>query len=115
MSREVWILVIKALVGGTFVVAFALISEALKPKEFAGLLAAAPSVALASLIVTMLDKGPARVQLSSTGMIAGALAMVTYCVLGTYTVRRWRAKLGSLVAAPAWFAVALGVYLVFLA
>ncbi|MEA2502248.1 MAG: hypothetical protein QOD01_2359, partial [Actinomycetota bacterium] len=43
------VLGLKAVNGGLFVVAFALVSEALKPKRFAGLFSAAPSVALANL------------------------------------------------------------------
>jgi hypothetical protein len=41
----------KALCGGALVLAFAALSESLKPKRFAGILAAAPSVAVAGLVV----------------------------------------------------------------
>jgi galactitol-specific phosphotransferase system IIC component len=47
----------KFLAGGTLVVLFAIVSEALEPKRFAGLFSAAPSVLLASLIVTVLLEG----------------------------------------------------------
>ncbi len=50
-------LAVKALAGGGLVVAFALLSEALSPKRFAGLFSAAPAVALAGLSVVLLDKG----------------------------------------------------------
>ena len=43
------ILAIKALVGGTVVLAFAAIGELLRPRGLAGMFAAAPSVALAGL------------------------------------------------------------------
>ena len=52
-----WTLGIKAVNGGLFVVLFALIAEMLKPKRFAGLFSAAPSVALANLIVVIVAKG----------------------------------------------------------
>ena len=42
-------LVVRFLVGGALVSLFALIADVLKPKGFAGLFGAAPSVALASL------------------------------------------------------------------
>ena len=41
----------KALCGGALVLAFAALSEALKPKRFAGILGAAPSVAIAGIVV----------------------------------------------------------------
>ena len=50
------LLAVRALAGGSFVVAFALIGEAAHPKSFSGLFSAAPSVALAGLLVTALAK-----------------------------------------------------------
>jgi hypothetical protein len=41
--------VLRFLIGGTIVSVFALIGDVLKPKGFAGLFGAAPSVALATL------------------------------------------------------------------
>ena len=46
------LVMIKALLGGTAVVAFAALGELLRPRGLAGIFAAAPSVALASLAVT---------------------------------------------------------------
>ena len=47
-------LVIRFLVGGVFVGSFALVGNVLRPKSFAGLFGAAPSVALATLALTVL-------------------------------------------------------------
>ena len=44
------------LAGGILVCLFALISEVCKPKQFAGLFSAAPSVLLAGLVLTLLFK-----------------------------------------------------------
>ena len=52
-----WTLGVKAVNGGLFVVLFSLIAEMLTPKRFAGLFSAAPSVALANLIVVIISKG----------------------------------------------------------
>jgi hypothetical protein len=49
MLSDPVILVIKGVAGGSLVVAFALLSEGLSPKRFAGLFSAAPAVALAGL------------------------------------------------------------------
>src|SRR2546430_7314013 len=97
-------LALRAVLGGVVVVLFALASEGLKPKEFAGLFAAAPSVALAGLLLTGLKDGNAGLRLAATGMIAGAVGMTVYCIVGVYAVRRWHAKLGALMAFPAWAA-----------
>ena len=72
--KTVAILGLKAANGGLFVVAFALVSEVLKPKRFAGLFSAAPSVALANLAVVVAIKGHAEAIASTRGMVIGALA-----------------------------------------
>ena len=70
MLSDPVILVIKGLAGGGLVVTFALLSEGLSPKRFAGLFSAAPAVALAGLTVTLLDKGAHSAHESATGMVA---------------------------------------------
>jgi hypothetical protein len=112
--NDALILVVKAVNGGLFVVAFALVAEGLKPKRFAGLFSAAPSVALANLLVTVLDKGSRDGELGSQGMVAGAAAMVLVCLIGIVSVRRWGATLGSAALCALWFPLAIGAYLVFL-
>ena len=57
MEHDAAVIAIKALLGGSMVTAFAVIGHVLRPKWFAGLFAAAPSVAVASLAVTVIDKG----------------------------------------------------------
>ncbi|MBV8950722.1 MAG: DUF3147 family protein [Actinobacteria bacterium] len=104
------ILIVKAVNGGLFVVAFALVAEGLKPKRFAGLFSAAPSVAIANLLVTVLDKGPRDGKLNSIGMIAGACAMVIACAAGIAAVRRLGAVRGSSAVAAIWLVVALASY-----
>ena len=50
-------ILIRFLVGGAFVSAFAIIGDLLKPKSFAGLFGAAPSVELATLGLTISTEG----------------------------------------------------------
>ena len=59
---DVAITALKALNGGVFVVAFALLAEVAKPKRLAGLFSAAPSIALANLIVIALAKSAGDAQ-----------------------------------------------------
>ena len=108
------ILAIKAVAGGIGVVAFALVAEVVEPKKLAGLFAAAPSVALASMVVTVLDTGPQRTVPAALGMAAGSVGMLAFCLLGVPAIGRLGATLGSVAALAGWLAVALALYLVFL-
>ncbi len=103
---------LKMLAGGTLVVAFSLVAEVLKPKSFSGLFAAAPSVAIASLLVTALASSPAKAALASDGMIAGAIGLVAACATATLAVRRFGALWGSGLAWLAWVAAAALAFLV---
>jgi uncharacterized membrane protein (GlpM family) len=107
---DVFALGLKALNGGLFVVAFALIGEVLEPKRFAGLFSAAPSVALGSLSIVLLTKGPADGKESAIGMIAGAIALIVFCVVARGFVERYDALKGSVLASTVWLAVAGALY-----
>jgi hypothetical protein len=103
---------IKAVNGGLFVVVFAIVGELAVPKRFSGLFSAAPSVALANLIVIVAAQGSAHAQVEATGMIIGAIAMVAVCALGIVVVCRYRARRGSLIICGAWLVIAELGYLV---
>jgi Protein of unknown function (DUF3147) len=66
------------LAGGVAVAAFAALGDTLRPKSFAGLFGAAPSIALATLVITLRQQGPAFVALEAQSMIVGALALAAY-------------------------------------
>lgn len=70
-------LLLRFVIGGLFVSALAMFAGALKPKSFAGLFGAAPSVALASLILTIRDHGTNYAATESRSMIAAALV---FCI-----------------------------------
>ena len=108
---DVWLTAIKAMNGGLFVVALALVGEMAKPKRFAGLFSAAPSIALANLVVIAVSKGAADAQRQSTGMVVGAMALVVACALGVALIARLRAVRGSLVICAAWLVLAEVGYL----
>jgi hypothetical protein len=104
---------LKALFGGTLVIAFSGLGDVLKPKAFAGLFGAAPSVAVASLFVTVMTSGAAKAAVSSRGMVAGAVGMVAYCVAASALVRRFGALGGSVLAYFAWFVTAVAAWWLF--
>jgi hypothetical protein len=103
-------LALRGLAGGSLVVLFALIGEAVNPKTFSGLFSAAPSVAIASLALTVASEGTSKARQASIGMVVGAVGMVVCCVLAAVAVPRLRAFWGSLIAWGGWAVVSLGLY-----
>jgi uncharacterized membrane protein (GlpM family) len=69
---------IRFIVGGLFVSVFAVLGDVLKPKSFAGLFGAAPSVALATLILTIHSRGSDFAAAEARSMIFGAIAFFFY-------------------------------------
>jgi hypothetical protein len=113
--RDALLLGVRVLAGGLFVVLFAMLSDALEPKMFAGLFSAAPSVASASLLVTGLAVGAIKDEQYALGMIVGALGLVCYSLAAALLVKRLGAVAGSVVAWAAWAIPALGLFWLFLA
>ena len=107
---QIGLLALRGLAGGTLVVIFALIGEAVSPKAFSGLFSAAPAVAIASLIIIVATEGQAAAQQASTGMVVGGLAMIACCILAAATIPRIRSLKGSLAAWAGWLAADLGLY-----
>jgi len=101
-------LICRFLIGGAFVTAFALIGDILHPKSFAGLFSAAPSVALATLGLTIFDSGKAYAALEARSMIGGAAAFFVYAaIVSRITMRYKTAALWTSVAViPAWLGCA---------
>jgi hypothetical protein len=82
---------IRFVIGGTVVSVFALAGDVLRPRGFAGLFAAAPSVALATLGLTVLGQGSSYAALEARSMILGAPALVSYAVGCVYLMARGHA------------------------
>jgi hypothetical protein len=100
------------LIGGAAVSTFALIGDLLKPKSFAGLFGAAPSVALATLGLTVATEGSSYAAVEARSMMAGAIAFFIYASLVSWILMRYRATAFwvTLVAIPLWFAIAFGLW-----
>ena len=104
--------ILKALAGGSLVVAFALLGEVLHPKWLAGLFSAAPSVALAGLVVTVLIEGDHVAAREGVGMIFGAVGFVVFSLLVRRLLERFGAAAASMIGCGAWAVVGLGGYFV---
>lgn len=107
---QVGMLALRGLAGGSLVVLFALVSELVKPKAFAGLFAAAPSVAVASLAITVIADSATKAREASIGMVVGAVGLAACCMVAVGAVPRLRAFWGSIVAMAAWAVAGLGLY-----
>jgi len=112
--RDVLLMFVRAVAGGALVVAFAILGDVLKPKMFAGLFGAAPSVATASLLVSGLAIGAAKDERYATGMIAGAISLVVYSATAALAVKHIGAVAGSVIAWAAWLVPAAAIYWTFL-
>ena len=100
------------IIGGAIVSAFAIIGDVLKPKSFAGLFGAAPSVALATLAMTVASDGSSYAAIEGRSMMAGAIAFFVYASLVSRVMMRYkfRAILVTLCLIPVWLSAAGGVY-----
>ena len=81
-------MLLRVLIGGGVVSTFALLGDVLKPKSFAGLFAAAPSVALATLALTVKRHGAAYASIEGRTMILGAIAFFLYASLSSRVLMR---------------------------
>lgn len=104
-------LLIRFLIGGFVVSVFSVISDLFKPKTFAGLFGAAPSVALASLGLTIMAQGTATAALEARSMILGGVAFLVYALVVSHLVLRFR--LAALPVAASgllvWLVAAFGL------
>ena len=109
-------IVIRFLLGGLVVSAFAALGNLFRPKSFAGLFGAAPSVALATLTLTALKDGKSYASIEARSMIAGGIALCCYSLLVAFLLQRRQvpALRATLYSLPAWFGVAFALCFAFL-
>jgi hypothetical protein len=86
--------------------AFAALADVVKPKSFAGLFGAAPSIALATLGLTIAANGKMYAATEARSMIAGAFVFFLYAYLCSWLMLRRKLK-----ALPVTIS-ALGIWLV---
>jgi hypothetical protein len=81
-------ILVRFAIGGLVVSFFSLLADALRPRSFAGLFGAAPSVALATLGLTILENGSSNAAIEARSMMIGALAFLIYaCVVARLLTR----------------------------
>src|SRR5437879_11503126 len=101
-------ILIRFLIGGVVVSVFAVIGDVLKPKSVAGLFGAAPSVALATLGLTLFAEGGSYTAIEGRSMIAGAAALFAYASVVSWIMMRYKLKalMITTCSIPLWFSVA---------
>lgn len=109
-------ILVRFIIGGFVVSAFAVIGDLLKPKSFAGLLGAAPSVALATLGLTIVSEGRNYAAVEARSMMAGAVAFFVYASFVSWFLMRHKSKalwvtLGTM---PLWLGVGLALWFLWL-
>lgn len=107
---------VRFLVGGMVVSAFAVLGDILRPKSFAGLFGAAPSVALATLVLTISKNGKAYAAKETHSMMAGAIAFCIYASCASRLMMRRKlpalAVTSGLIAV--WLLAAFGLWFIWL-
>lgn len=100
------------LIGGVVVSAFAALAEIFRPKSFAGLFSAAPSIALATLGITISQHGKAYAATETKFMVLGAVAFFCYAAAASWILMRTkpRATWATVALLPLWFGVSFSLW-----
>ena len=111
-----WEILIRFLIGGVSVSLFAVIGDLFKPKSFAGLFGAAPSVALATLALTIASEGVAYASVEARSMMIGAIAFLIYASTVSRIMMRGASSALHVTASclALWAVAAFGIWLVIL-
>lgn len=109
-------LVVRFLIGGIVVSAFAALAEVLRPKSFAGLFGAAPSIALATIGITIAESGKIYAATEARSMVLGSVAFFCYASATSWVLMRYKphALTAAIALMPIWFAASFGLWLLWL-
>ena len=105
-------LLIRFFIGGIVVTLFSILGDVLRPKTFAGLFGAAPSVALATLGLTLHHSGKLYAAAEARSMTAGAIAFFVYACAASWVLMRCRpsALLAAVALMPLWFGISFSIW-----
>jgi hypothetical protein len=108
--------VLRFIIGGAFVTLFAILGDMFKPKSFAGLLGAAPSIGLATLSIAVVNHGNMYAGVEGKSMVLGAIAFLIYAYfVGRVLLTK---RVGALLATSSfiviWLIVAFSLWAIFL-
>ena len=103
---------LRFLIGGVIVTIFAILAEIFRPKSFAGLFGAAPSVALATIGITISENGKAYAAMEARSMLLGAIAFFCYASAASWLLMRFkpRALMATVALLPVWLGTSLALW-----
>ena len=106
-------LLVRFAIGGVVVSLFAMLGDVFRPKSFAGLFGAAPSIALATLGLTIAHDGKGYATVEARSMMLGAAAFCLYAASVSWALMRYkRSTLATtLTLMPVWLGASVGVWL----
>src|SRR4029077_21148420 len=109
-------ILIRFLIGGVVVSVFSVLGDLFKPKSFAGLFGAAPSVALATILLTVRNEGTPYAAIEARSMLAGAVAFFVYSSAVSWFMMHKQYKALSVAASflTVWVTVAFGLWFFFI-
>jgi|HubBroStandDraft_1064217.scaffolds.fasta_scaffold676809_2 hypothetical protein len=115
MSSDLLEFGLRFLIGGAIVSFFAVLGEIFRPKSFAGLFGAAPSIALATLGLTIAKDGKAYAAVEARSMIFGAIAFFCYASAASWLLMRYKIRTltATLALLPIWFGVSFALSFLF--
>jgi uncharacterized membrane protein (GlpM family) len=109
-------LLLRFLIGGAVVSLFSVLGDLVKPESLGGVFAAAPTIALATLALTMRQHGAQYVAMEGRSMVAGAVAFFVYACAVSFVLMRYRTKamMTAVALMVVWFGTAAGMWAVWL-
>lgn len=107
-------ILLRFLIGGVIVTIFAVLGEIFRPKSFAGLFGAAPSIALATIGITIAEHGKAYAAIESRSMVFGAIGFFCYASAASWVLMRFRphALAVTIALLPVWLGASFGLWFV---
>ncbi len=104
--------VIRFFLGGVVVSLFALLGDVLRPKSFAGLFGAAPSIALATIGLTVAKSGPQYAAVEARSMMFGAIGFFIYASCVCWILIRYKpaTHLTTIGLLPVWVGSSFGLW-----
>lgn len=105
-------LIIRFFIGGVVVSLFAVIGDVLRPKTFAGLFGAAPSIALATMGLTIAKSGAHYAAIEARSMILGAVGFLVYTTAVSWVLVRYKpsTSMATISLMPVWFAISFALW-----
>ena len=105
-------LIARFVIGGAIVSLFAAIAEVCRPKSFAGLFGAAPSVALTTVGIAIVQHGKDYASTEARSMVFGAIAFLLYAAVASWIMMRYKTRALATTSAllPLWLGGSLALW-----